>query len=114
MPFRIDDIVFGISAVALGSAVAVTHGGTQPLFEPHPAIPPVNVQAVVGSVPPVTNVPDTVRPAIVGSVVQPESAEETPVVPVVAAPLPLTAPADGVSRHREEHEREREDYDDDD
>lgn len=112
MPFRIDDIVFGISALALGGAVAVTGGGTHPTFETQAIQQQAAAQEVqVGSVPTEfaqlepAEQQATVTPAVSdGQAVGPATTQEqTAIVP------PPIRQSRGEERERENEEREYED-----
>lgn len=113
MPFRIDDIVFGISALALGSAVAATQGGTHPLFETQP----IQLQAAVQEVQ-VSPVPtESVQPEPVGqeATVTPAVSDAQAVGPATTQEQPAIVPPPIRQSRSEEREREHEEreYEDD-
>lgn len=100
LPLRIDDIIFGISALTLTGAVAFTHGGTRNFSEAPAATstPAVHVAASTEDTLPTPPTIDT------SARVSPSTAPTTD----VAAPLPEARPSRKYERERE-HEHEWDD-----
>ncbi len=105
LDMHIDDIIFGISALSLGTVVAFTHGGTQPLF-PHEA---------PAAVPPTHEVVSTIEqtsitPAITDSVQQVPATDTAASQPPMAQPL--GEPEDSPLLDSRERDQDREEFDD--
>lgn len=50
-PFRVDDLLFAISATLLGSVALITRGGAEPLIDPHAAFLASQVSAPLVTTP---------------------------------------------------------------
>lgn len=102
LPFRIDDIIFGISAASVGTVLALTHGGTEPLMRPTPE---VGADAATHAAAIVADPPAPASVVEVAPATPPEIAPSDEIRAV--APL-----EDGPRLPEADHEREDEEFDD--
>lgn len=114
LPFRVDDLLFAISATLLGSVVLVTRGGAEPLIDPHAAFLAAGVSA------PLVVAPESQREGQVEAVSQSTMPTVQATSPadvrqsVVSSPSASnTIPQAPRPRHSEHEDREEDEFDDD-
>lgn len=102
---QIDDIIFGISALSLGTVVAFTHGGTQPIF-PHEAPPAMQIQEAIEPL-------SQAIPAASSQEIAPVRSAESSSIPgaTTLSPVSVSETDDHPIRESEDRDSEREEDD---